>query len=78
MKRIKTLLLLSLIQLLPLAAFAQTEIYPHHFRLSEVTLADGLMKTAMDRNITLLLQYDVDRLLNPFIRQADTEAVAGK
>ncbi len=60
------------------AAQAQTQIYPHHFRLDEVTLLDGPFKTAMDRNIDLLLQYDVDRLLNPYIRQAGLNNVAGK
>ncbi len=51
-------------------AMAQTEIYPQHFALSEVTLLDGPYKTAIDRNIDQLLQYDVDRLLTPFVRQA--------
>lgn len=56
---------------------AQTQIYPHHFALSEVTLLDGPFKTAMDKNIDLLLQYDVDRLLNPYIRQSGLNTVAG-
>ena len=77
MKRIKAFLLLLVIQLVSYTTFAQTEIYPQHFRLSEVTLADGPMKTAMDRNIALLLQYDVDRLLNPFIRQAGLNTKSG-
>lgn len=49
---------------------AQSELYPHHFNLSEVTLLDSPFKTAMDLNIGHLMQYDVDRLLTPFIRQA--------
>ena len=49
---------------------AQHEIYPQHFDLEEVTLLDGPFKNAMDLNIDLLLKYDVDRLLTPFIRQA--------
>lgn len=49
---------------------AQHEIYPQHFDLNKVTLLDGPFKTAMDINTKLLLQYDVDRLLTPFIRQA--------
>jgi len=52
------------------SAFAQSEIYPSHFDLEQVTLLDGPMKTAMDLNIQLLLKYDVDRLLTPFVRQA--------
>ncbi|MBR0276510.1 MAG: glycoside hydrolase family 127 protein, partial [Prevotella sp.] len=49
---------------------AQTELYPKHFDLEQVTLLDGPMKTAMDKNIEVLLQYDVDRLLTPYVRQA--------
>lgn len=49
---------------------AQHEIYPQHFDLEQVTLLDGPFKTAMDTNVDLLLKYDVDRLLTPFIRQA--------
>lgn len=55
---------------------AQSELYPKHFDLEEVTLLDGPMKTAMDLNIQMLLQYDVDRLLTPYVRQsglADTQ-----
>lgn len=55
---------------LSMSASAQTELYPQHFNLSEVTLLDGQFKTAMDRNIDHLLQYDVDRLLTPYVRQA--------
>ena len=42
-------------------ACAQSELYPKHFDLEEVTLLDGPMKTAMELNIKVLLQYDVDR-----------------
>ena len=55
---------------MPMSVQAQSEIYPQHFNLEEVTLLDGPMKTALDVNNKLLLQYDVDRLLTPFIRQA--------
>ena len=56
---------------------AQTQIYPQHFKLSEVTLLDGPFKTAMDKNFDLLLQYDVDRLLNPYIRQSGLNTTSG-
>ena len=49
---------------------AQSELYPKHFDLEQVTLLDGPMKTAMDLNIEMLMQYDTDRLLTPFIVQA--------
>ena len=53
---------------------AQSELYPKHFDLEQVTLLDGPMKTAMDLNIKVLLQYDVDRLLTPYVRQAGLAA----
>ena len=55
-------------------ANAQTELYPKHFDLEQVTLLDGPMKTAMDLNLQHLLQYDVDRLLTPYVRQAGLAA----
>ncbi|MBP5338586.1 MAG: glycoside hydrolase family 127 protein [Prevotella sp.] len=51
-------------------ATAQSELYPKHFDLEQVELLDGPMKTAMNLNIKMLLQYDTDRLLTPFVRQA--------
>ena len=53
-----------------LQATAQSELYPRHFDLEQVTLLDGPMKTAMDKNLQHLLKYDTDRLLTPFVRQA--------
>ena len=52
------------------SAQAQSELYPRHFDLEEVTLLDGPMKIAMFKNIDMLLQYDTDRLLTPFVRQS--------
>ncbi len=52
------------------AVCAQSVLYPHHFDLHEVTLLQSPMQQAMDKNIETLLQYDVDRLLTPFVRQA--------
>ena len=54
----------------PMCVQAQTEIYPQHFALSEVKLLDSPMRTAMETNNRLLLEYDADRLLAPFVRQA--------
>ncbi|MBQ1665028.1 MAG: glycoside hydrolase family 127 protein, partial [Bacteroidaceae bacterium] len=56
---------------------AQSDIYPEHFDLDEVTLLDGPLKTAMDINNKLLLEYDADRLLTPFIRQAGLSRKSG-
>ena len=49
---------------------AQSELYPKHFELSQVTLLDSPFLTAMEKNIDVLMQYDVDRLLTPYVRQA--------
>ena len=51
-------------------SMAQSELYPKHFNLEQVTLFDSPMKTAMELNIEVLLKYDVDRLLTPYVRQA--------
>ena len=68
MKRLLTYIALAL--LMPMMAQAQSNLYEHHFNLKEVKLLDGPMKTALERNNQLLLQYDADRLLSPFVRQA--------
>ena len=50
--------------------YSQSELYPKHFNLEQVTLLDGPMKTAMELNFQTLMQYDVDRLLTPYVRQS--------
>ena len=65
----KALLLLTILASIT-SSFAQSELYPQHFDLKEVTLADGPLKNALEVNARLLLRYDADRLLTPFIRQA--------
>ena len=64
------LLFVSLVLCPFFTAQAQTELYPSHFDLEEVTLLDGPLKTAMEKNFQVLLSYDVDRLLTPFVRQS--------
>jgi len=59
---------------LPISASAQSQIYPKHFPLEEVTLLDGPMKTAMEKNFETLMQYDVQRLLTPYVRQSGLAA----
>ena len=53
-----------------LTGYAQSELYPQHFNLEEVTLTASPLKIAQDKNFDVLLSYDVDRLLTPYIRQA--------
>lgn len=57
-----------LISALPVKA--QHLLYPTHFNLSEVTLLDSPFKQAQDRNCQALLDYDTDRMLTPYVRQA--------
>ena len=68
-KRLLTTMLLAGL-LMPAHTLAQTELYPKHFDLEQVTLLDGPMKTAMELNFQTLMQYDVDRLLTPYVRQS--------
>lgn len=67
-------LLTALLCAMTMVSSAQSQLYPKHFNLNEVTLTDGPFKTAMEKNIDMLMQYDVDRLLTPFIRQAGLSA----
>ena len=61
---------LAAMTLLPQSSKAQSQLYPQHFDLSEVTLLDGQHKDMLVINAKLLLDYDADRLMTPFIRQA--------
>ena len=49
---------------------AQSELYPQHFDLEQVTLTDGPFRTALITNSQTLLQYDADRLMTPFVRES--------
>ena len=66
----KKTMLVALMLGLVITVKGQSQLYPEHFDLSEVTLTEGPMKTAMDLNLNHLMQYDVDRLLTPFVRQS--------
>jgi DUF1680 family protein len=49
---------------------AQARLYPNEFPLKDVVLLDGPFKDARDLNIEVLLKYDVDRILAPFLKEA--------
>ncbi len=49
---------------------AQSKLYPRLFDLQEVTLNDGVFKDALELNNKVLLEYDMNRLLTPYFRQA--------
>ena len=52
---------------------AQDRLYNDEFPLGDVTLLDGPLKKARDLNIKTLLQYDCDRLLAPYRKEAGLE-----
>ena len=70
-------LLLLLLAALPAVARPQHQLYPQHFDLSEVTLLESAYSEALEGNARLLLQYDAQRLLTPFLRQAGLLTRAG-
>ena len=49
---------------------AQQRLYHNEFPISDVTLLDGSFKHARDLNIHTLLEYNVDRLLAPYLKGA--------
>ena len=49
---------------------AQDKLYSDEFPISDVTLLDGPLKKARDLNIKTLSQYDCDRLLAPYRKEA--------
>ncbi len=49
---------------------AQSALYKNEFSLAEVTLLEGPFKHARDLNLDVILQYDVDRLLAPYRKEA--------
>ena len=55
------------------AGYAQDKLYADEFPLGDVTLLDGPLKHARDLNVKTLLQYDVDRLLAPYRKEAGLE-----
>lgn len=49
---------------------AQDRLYKNTFPLSDVELLDGPFKHAQELNLKVLIEYDVDRLLAPFLKEA--------
>ena len=68
-KFLMTLMLASAV----VAGNAQDKLYADEFPLGDVTLLDGPLKKARDLNIRTLLQYDCDRLLAPYRKEAGLE-----
>ncbi len=59
-----------------MVAYTQDKLYPNEFPSRDVTLLDGPFKHARDLNIKVLLQYDVDRLLAGYRKEAGLPAKA--
>ena len=73
----KLIIPLILSALIAPTSMAQSELYLEHFNLEEVVLEDSPLFMAMERNFKLLMEYDTDRLLTPFIRQAGLSTKSG-
>ena len=71
------LLLIAVSLLLAAAgASAQDRLYSNAFPLGDVKLLDGPLKTARDLNLEVLMQYDVDRMLAPYRKEAGLQRKA--
>ena len=66
----KKWILLLLITISFTSLIAQDALYPNTFPLGDVRITAGPFKHACDLNVKVLLQYDTDRLLAPFLREA--------
>ena len=72
----RKILILLLLAAGTVAANAQDRLYADQFPLGDVTLLDGPLKHAQDLNVETLLQYDCDRLLAPYRKEAGLEPKA--
>ena len=58
-------------------ANGQSKLYPQHFDLEEVVMLDGPFHDALVTNCNMLLQYDADRLMCPFVRESGLSKKSG-
>ena len=72
----KRLLILSAFLAVGMMAEAQDRLYNDEFPLGDVTLLAGPLQHARELNIKTLLQYDCDRLLAPYRKEAGLEPKA--
>ena len=66
----KRIALVAALSLTVTFAWAQDKLYHNTFNLNQVELLDGPFKQAMDLNVKVLLEYDTDRLLAPYLKEA--------
>ena len=72
----KKFLIITTFLALGTIANAQDKLYADEFPLGDVTLLDGPLKKAQNLNVKTLLQYDCDRLLAPYRKEAGLEPKA--
>lgn len=60
----------------PILGAQQDKLYTDNFPLKDVTLLNGPFKHACDLNISVLLKYDVDKMLAPYLKEAGLAAKA--
>ena len=70
------LLVVAAASLMVSCSTPNNSFYDSTFELADVQLLDGPFKHAMDLNLNTLKQYDVDRLLAPYLIQAGLEPKA--
>lgn len=75
-RSIRDLLLSAFLLALCSHVNAQQQLYPNTFATSDVTLLNGPFQKARDLNISVLLKYDVDRLLAGYRKQSGLPAKA--
>ncbi len=73
MRHILTTISAALVLVCGTAANAQDKLYHDTFPLSDVELLDGPFRHACELNVHVLLEYDTDRLLAPFLKEAGLE-----
>lgn len=69
MKKILIIIISGLL-IFGFASHAQEKLYKNEFPSGDVKLLDGPFKHAQDLNIHVLLEYDTDRLIAPFRKEA--------
>ena len=72
-KKIQVVILFCVFGISFLEVSAQEKLYTNEFPLENVSLLDGKFKNARDLNMSVLLEYDVDRLLAPYRKEAGLE-----
>lgn len=70
MKTRTYVLILTALLILSAGAEAQEALYSNEFPLGDITITGGPLKHASELNLEVLLEYDTDRLIAPFRKEA--------